>query len=183
MIRYENRHFWRSVPSGANMDFVASGPQQAVTEVLCTGPVTIRAVSVSDDGDVGDPFLVGVAQAGSTPVRVRHMTGLTLIFEFAKGTECWVYDDREDHQAVAPVGVSFTVFEKPGHLFDDPMQVIIHRDNVRKALERQQQRGNPQPDRVEELMAQMDRLNKRLEAAEAKNAQAPEPEPQPRAED
>lgn len=166
-IRYENRQFWRRVESGGEMDFAASGPQQAVTEVLATGEVVVRAVSINAEGEVvGEPFLVGVAPAGHTPIRVRHGSGLALIFTFPKAVECWVYDDREDHQAEAPVGVSFTVFEMPGHLMNDPVQVIIHRDNVRKALQRQVDQANPQPDVIGDLQQQIKRLSERLEKAE-----------------
>lgn len=175
MIRYENRQYWREVKDGGLLDFASSGPQQAVTEVLCTGTVVIRATTIDDDGEVvGEPFLVGVAQAGSTPVRIRHGAGMVLSFHFAKGVECWLYDDREGHQAVAPVGVSFTVFEMPGHIMNDPVQLLLHRDNVRKALQRQMDRINPQPDVLGEMRAELARLTERLEKAEKVNAPSPE---------
>jgi len=178
MIRYENRQFWRMVQSGASMDFPSAHPQQCVTEVLCTGPVTLRAVSLDAEGEViGEPFLVGVAQAGHTPVKVRHGGGLALILEFAKGVEAWLYDDREDHQAVAPVGVSFTVFEQPGHIFNDPVQVLIARDENLKALRRMAQRDNPKPDKVAELEAANKRLTDRLDKLERANEPKPEAKP------
>lgn len=180
MIRYENRQFWRMVQSGASMDFPSAHPQQCVTEVLCTGPVILRAVSLDAEGEViGEPFLVGVAQAGHTPVKVRHGGGLALILEFAKGVEAWLYDDREDHQAVAPVGVSFTVFEQPGHIFNDPVQVLIARDENLKALRRMSERGNPKPDRLAALQTQNEKLMARLEKLEKAN----EPKPEPKADD
>lgn len=175
VIRYENRQYWREMKDGGLLDFASTGPQQAVTEVLCTGTVVIRATTIDDDGEVvGEPFLVGVAQAGSTPVRIRHGAGMVLSFHFAKGTECWLYDDREGHQAVAPVGVSFTVFEMPGHLMNDPVQILVHRENVRQALQRQLDRVNPQPDRIGEMEALVARLTERLEKAE--KASAPKPD-------
>lgn len=184
MIRYENRHFWRETKDGGTMDFAGAGPQQAVTAVLATGTVVIRAYSVDDDGGVSEPFLVGVAQAGETPVRVRHGSGLVLTFHFAKGVECWVYDDREDHQAQAPVGVSFTVFEMPGHIFNDPVQVLIHRDEVRKRLQQQVDRANPKPDLVGQMQQQLDRMAKKLEELGHKDdAENPDAEAQQSAED
>lgn len=166
MIRYENRQFWRRVETGESLSFASPGAQQAVTAVLATGAVVIRALSVSDEGEVGDPFLVGVAQAGHTDVRVRHGSGLFLCFEFAKNVECWVYDDREEHQAVAPVGVSFTVFEMPGHLFNDPVQMLIHRDEVRKRLQQQIDRANPKPDMVAQLQETVERMSRKIEELE-----------------
>lgn len=182
MIRYENRQFWRQVPSGGRLDYASSAPTQAVTAVLATVAVVVRAEPVNDDGEAGEPFLVGVAQPGETAIKVRHMSGFVLSFEYAKGGECWVYDDREDHQAVAPVGVSFTVFEQPGHIFNDPVQLLIQRDANMKALQRMAARDNPQPDRMAELEAANKRLLDRLDKMDKEREQeAANREPEPSA--
>lgn len=171
MLRYENRQYWRQIESGGTVDFASDFPTQAVTEILTTGTVVVRALSVLEDGTAGEEFLVGVVQAGSTPVKVRHGTGLALVLYFAKGVECWVYDDREDHQAAAPVGVSFTVFEQPGHIFNDPVQLLIQRDANVKALQRMAARDNPEPDRMAQLEQQNARLIARLEKLEQADAE------------
>lgn len=173
MLRYENRRFWRQIDNGGFLGFSSDHPTQAVTEILGTGPIIVRAASLGTQGEMGEPFLVGVAQAGHTPVRVRHGIGLVLMFEFADGVECWIYDDREDHQAEAPVGVSFTVFEQAGHIFSDPVQLLIQRDENMKALRRMAQRDNPEPDRIAELQAQNERLMARLDKLE-KSGETPE---------
>lgn len=171
MIKYENRQYWRPVKSEAFLTWPSDDPTSIMTRVLCTVPVTLYAQTLDAEGTVlGDPFLIGVAQPGETPVKVRHGSGLLVSVSF-KGGECWLYDEREPHQQEAPVGVTFVSFEKPGHLMDDPMQIIIHRDNVRKTLERQA--GLGKPDREAQLMALLERTNKRLEVLEASRETPP----------
>jgi len=140
---------------------------------MCTGNVLMYAATLSADGELdGEPFLIGALPLGDHKVKVRHGMGLAVWPEPAKGVDCWVYDEREPHQQEAPVGVSFVSFEKPGHLMDDPMQVIIHRDNVRKTLERQLQRGVPS--RQDELEALLARTNQRLDELLAEREQSEE---------
>lgn len=169
MLKYENRHLWRSAAAGTMLHWPSDDPTQAVMAILSTVPVVVHGVTLDADGVVqGEPFLVGMAQPGHTPVKVRHSSGLALIFTFAKGGDVWLYNEQEPHQQVAPVGVSFVSMEKPGHVMDDPMQVIIHRDNTRKILERQA--GIGRESREQELTERLARMESLLEAMKQQEA-------------
>lgn len=174
MLRYENRHLWAPLKSGDPVLFPSDEATKVVVRFNATVDFVVRASTLSADGEPGEPFLIGLLEAGQRAVTISHGKGLAVWAEYGKG-ELWVYDDREQHQQIAPVGVSFTKFEKPGHLMNDPMQVIIHRDNVRKALERMAVRDVPAaPDKVAELEALLERTTKRLEALEKPKNEAPD---------
>lgn len=153
-IRFENAHFWRKMKTGGYIALPSTEATGLKTVVKCTAPVVLWGFSITPDGEVGEKFLVGHCDPGDTPVRISHGIGVGLAVEFAKG-ECYLYDDREDTASVAPVGETFTRFEKQGLRVEDPMQVIIHRDEVRKRLERIVARGEQQPDQVADLRKQM----------------------------
>lgn len=162
-IRYENAHFWRNITSGTVISFPGDGPTVVKTVVKATVPVIVMGATVTSDGEGGQEFLVGYCLPGDTPVRVSHGYGVQLSFVFKAG-EVAIYDDREELTAVAPVGESFTRFEKMGLRIEDPLQVLLHRDQVRKRLERIA--GGDQPDgRMAALEAQVASLTALLERA------------------
>lgn len=169
ILRYQNRQFWRPLVSGGAIGYPSDGATEVRSVVKVTGPVLIHGFSLGSDGEVEEEgFLIGVALPGEdTHLRVSHGRGLRLVFTVPKGTEAWLYDDREDLQVVAPVGESYTRFEKLGQRAMDPLQVVLHRDMVRKRLERIVAQGQPKDTRLEELQAALAKANERLSRMEA----------------
>lgn len=169
MLKYANRHLWRRLESALALAYPSDEPTQVRTRFLVTAPCIVRAVSLNADGEVmGEPFLVGVLQPGGDGnVEVSHGVGLAISVEHPKGAEVWVYDDREPTVSLAPVGESFTRFEKIGQRDIDPLQVIIHRDNVRKRLERIAAGPVPDDPRISELQQMLAAASERLAKLEA----------------
>lgn len=169
MLKYANRHLWRKLESALALAYPSDEPTQVRTRFLVTAPCIVRAASLNAGGEVqGEPFLVGVLQPGGDGnVEISHGVGVAVSVELPKGTEVWVYDDREPTVAMAPVGESFTRFEKIGQREIDPLQVIIHRDNVRKRLERMAAGPVPDDPRIAELQQMLASASERLAKLEA----------------
>lgn len=163
MITFKNAQFWRALKSGGVIGFVGDAAQSVVVPVKSTVPVKVFMQTAYADGLVEEDSTIFVAYLlpGDNTLRVSHGAGFVLIFEFEKGL-CSVYDDRAHHLDIAPVGVTFTRFEKMGNRQVDPVQVIMHRDAVRRRLEGQRDRANGVPDKLQLLQGQVDVLTELL---------------------
>lgn len=160
VLRFNNAHFWRAIAAGGGISFPSPEPISAKTVVKATVPVVVWLVSIDGQGEVSEPVLVGYLPAGDSPIQVSHGCGFELRFEFAKAGVVSIYDDREETTVIAPVGESFTVFEKPGVNMEDPLQVLIHRDTVLRRLQAMADGPEQEDPRVQSLEEQLASLTK-----------------------
>lgn len=166
MIKFNNAHFWRSLKNGDAVAFLSNEPQSVLLQVKATVPVVVTMRSASADGELAEfRHFVAYCQPGENSVRIAHGMGFVLEFEF-KGGIVSVYDDREEHQVVAPVGETFTRFEKLGNRQIDPVQIIMHRDAVRRRLEAQVERDSGRPNQLAEMQGQIERLSQMISEME-----------------